>query len=56
MNYKIRHSTVARVLKADCVFYCEHQGCEVLTFSCYVDPGEPAYCPSCDFRGMKVVE
>ena len=53
---RIRRSTVARVLEADCVFYCDTRGCEVLTFSCYVDPDEPAYCPVCDFRGMEVVE
>ena len=56
MNPKIRRSTVARVLKDDCVFYCDTRDCGVHTFICYVDPDEPAYCPSCDFRGMEVVE
>ena len=54
--FRIRRSTVARVLEHDCVFYCDTRGCEVHTFICYVDPDEPAYCPVCDFRGMEVVE
>ncbi len=55
----IRLSTVVSQTKSSPIFYCgrlRSWDCEVTTFIAFLDPDEPAYCPSCGHEGYEVVE
>jgi hypothetical protein len=54
----IRLSTVVSQAKSSPIFYCDSilSDCAVTTFIAYLDPDEPAHCPSCGWEAYEVVE